>query len=140
MNASGKSLASFALVFTLLMVVFQILNIPQTCAGQLENPYQQLVPGLLTRTLFTASSGAGFRVEVRDLLVGPRQTTSPVSLPGAAVFEVRSGSGLVTLAGDSQEVQPGSSFALSEGGEFAIKNETAVPLIIRAHLFLAETP
>jgi quercetin dioxygenase-like cupin family protein len=140
MNVSRNCLASFTLVVALLMVVFQIVSIPQTRAGQLENPYQQLVPGLLTRTLFIAPSGIGFQVEVRDFLVGPRQTTSLVSLPGAAIFEVRSGSGIVSLAGDSQEVQPGSTFALSEGGEFAIKNEADVPLTIRAHLFMAETP
>jgi hypothetical protein len=72
----------------------------------------------LTRTLFIAPSGIGFRVEVRDLLVGPRQTTSLASLPGAAIFEVCSGGGIVTLAGDPQEVQLGSTFATMWSGSF----------------------
>jgi hypothetical protein len=128
------------MVFTLLIVTFQIANIPQTRAEQPENPYKQLVPGLLTRTLFTASSGTGFRVEIDDFLVGPRQTTSQVSLPGAAVFEARSGSGFVTLGGYPQKIQLGSTFALSEGEGFTIKNEADVPLTMRVHIFMTETP
>ena len=137
MKITNRSV-SFALVFTLVMSVSQILNISQTGAQQPENPYKQLAPGLLTRTLFIAPSGSGFRVEIRDFLVGPRQRTSDVSLPGPAILEVRSGSGFVTVAGYSQKVQIGSTFALPEGAAFAIDNGSDLPLTIRGDIFIAE--
>ncbi len=103
-----------------------------------QNPYDQLAPGLLTRTLYRVASGTGYRVEVRDLLVGPGQQTSEVSLPGAGVFELRSGSGVITADGKRQEVRVGSAFALSEGQAFAISNRGEAPITIRVHLFMAE--
>ncbi|MCI0557092.1 MAG: hypothetical protein MN733_01245 [Nitrososphaera sp.] len=140
MNASRNRLVSFALVFTFLIVAFQTLSISQTRAGQPGNFYEQLAPGLLTRTLFTASSGTDFSIEVRELLFGPGQRTSQVSLPGAAVFEVRSGEGIVTVSEQPQKIQPGSTFALSEGETFQIENEANTPITMRVHLFMAETP
>lgn len=106
-------------------------------ANQPSNPFLQLAPGVLTRILYQTASGAGYRVEVRDLLVGPGQHTAEASLPGAAVFEVRSGSGVVTVSGKRQEMKSGSTFALAEGQTFAIENPADVPISARVHLFLA---
>lgn len=105
---------------------------------QPDNPYAQLAPGLLARTVFGVASGAGYRVEVRDLLVGPRQISSEVTLPGAAVFEVRSGNALITGAGKPMEVQAGSAFALLEGARFAIENKADSQFTIRVHMFMAD--
>lgn len=105
---------------------------------QPENPYTQLAKGLLTRTVFKVASGAGYRVDVLDLLVGPGQRTSNVSLPGPAVFEVRSGNAVITTAGKPQEVRMGSAFALSEGARFAIENKADSAFTIRVHMFMAD--
>ena len=156
MNASNHQVGSFALVLTLLLQtacggMYQTGAdgtglLPGPPAGELkpskyqpENPYLQLAPGLLTRTLFEAASGTGYRVEVRDLLVGPGQRTSNLSLSGAAVFEVRSGSAVITTAGKPQEVRMGSAFALSEGASFMIENKADSPFTMRVHLlFVAD--
>jgi len=105
---------------------------------QPENPYTQVAKGLLTRTVYQAASGTGYRVEVRDLLVGPGQSSPEVSLPGAAVFEVRSGNAIVTSAGKPLEVRAGSAFALSEGASFAIENRADSQLSMRVHVFRAD--
>ncbi len=149
MNNDCNQMVSFALVFTLLTVVSQtscqaggvgLLPGPPDGAVKFsqyepENPYTQLAPRLLMRTVYDAESGAGYRVEVRDLLVGPRQKTSQVSLPGAAIFEIRSGSGVITAGGKPQEVRVGSTLALSEGEAFFIENKTAHPILMRVHVF-----
>lgn len=103
-----------------------------------KNPYEKLAPGIATRTLFEASSGKGYRVEVRDLLVGPGKRTEAVSLPGAAVFEVRSGSGVMTVGGQPRELSLGSTFALSEGETFSIENKSTDAIAMRVHVFHAE--
>ena len=105
---------------------------------QPKNPYTALASGIATRTLFEAASGKGYQVEVRDLLVGPERHTESVSLPGAAVFEVRSGSGVMKVGGNERELKLGSTFALSEGQAFTIENKSDSPLAMRVHLFRAE--
>ncbi len=105
---------------------------------QPQKPYAQLAPGVLTRTLFEASSGQGYRVEVRDLLVGPRKHTESASLPGTAVFDIRSGTGLIVIGGKLQDLKPGSTFTVPEGNAFTIENKSDEGIAIRAHLFMSE--
>jgi quercetin dioxygenase-like cupin family protein len=102
------------------------------------NPYVQLAQGLLTRTVFQARDGTGLIVEVHDLLVGPRQRTHRASLPGAAVFEIRSGVGAVTANGERREVHAGSTFVIPERAAFAIENAGDDQVAVRVHIFRAE--
>lgn len=105
---------------------------------QPKNPYTTLAAGIMTRTLFESSSGRGYRVEVRDLLVGPGQRAENVSLPGAAVFEIRSGNGVLTVAASARELKLGSTFALAEGQSFTVENKSDSALAMRVYLFRAE--
>jgi|SRR5579864_1269159 len=105
---------------------------------QPKEPYSQLNAGIMTRTLFEAATSNGYRVEVRDLLIGPRQRTERISLPGGAVFEIRSGSGILTANGKRQELSPGSTLSLSEGQAFSIDNSSDAPITIRVYLIMAQ--
>lgn len=106
---------------------------------QPKNPYEQLAAGIMTRTLFEASSGTGYRVVVDDLLVGPGKHSESVSLPGMAVLEVRSGNGLITIGrGKPRDLKLGSTFTLPEGESFAIDNKAEDAIAIRVHVFKAE--
>jgi len=105
---------------------------------QAKNPYAELSKGLLTRTVFETDAPGGLRIEVRDLLVGPGQTTASVSLPGAAVFEVRLGSGKIVLDGTARNLQTGATIAVSEGQSFVIENLEENPIAIRVHLIRAK--
>jgi len=105
---------------------------------QVKNPYAEVSKGLLTRTVFETDAPGDVHIEVRDLLVGPGQTAASVSLPGAAVFEVRLGSGNVVVDGKIREIQTGSTMALSEGESFVVENKGENPIAIRVHLIHAK--
>ena len=105
---------------------------------QPKTPYMEAAKGLLTRTVFETDAPGDVHIEVRDLLVGPGQTTASVSLPGAAVFEVRLGSGTAIVSGKAREIQTGATMAVSEGEWFVIENKGENPIAIRAHLIHAK--
>ncbi len=104
---------------------------------QPQNPYLQVVPGLLSRALFAADEADGMRVEVRDLLVGPNQTSASTILPGTATCEVRSGSGVLSLGEKRQQFHIGETFVIPDGQNFTIANESEIPIGIRVHLISA---
>jgi hypothetical protein len=101
---------------------------------QSKSPYVEAGKGLLTRTVFETDALGDLHVEVRDLLVGPGQTTVSVSLPGATIFEVRLGSGTVFVNGKPRQIQTGSTMGVSEGESFVIENKGENPIAIRVHL------
>lgn len=119
--------------------------LPKASAGenkfsdyQPRNPYSQLVTGLLTRTLYETSSGNGYRIEVRDLLVAPQQHSASTTLPGSALCQVLSGDGVLTAGEKNRDLKLGSTFTIPEGEAFAIQNKSDSPFVIRVDLFKAE--
>jgi mannose-6-phosphate isomerase-like protein (cupin superfamily) len=105
---------------------------------QAQNPYAEITKGLLARTVFEAAGPPGTRVEIRDLLVGPGQSTESATMPGAAVFDVRSGSGTIVHGGQTQEFKTGTTFGISEGESFVIQNKAEIPVTIRVNLLRIE--
>ncbi len=105
---------------------------------QSKGPYVEAAKGLLTRTVFETDAPGDLHVEVRDLLVGPGQTTASLSLPGAAIFEVRLGSGTVVVNDKARQIQTGATMAVSEGESFVIENKGENPIAIRVHLIHAK--
>ncbi len=104
---------------------------------QPQNPYLQLAPGLLSRTLFATDEADGMRVEVRDLLVGPNQTSASATLPGSATCEVRSGGGVLSMGDKHQQFHMGETFVIPDAQNFTIANESEIPIGIRVHLITA---
>jgi hypothetical protein len=104
------------------------------------NPFRQYAPGLMARTLYSVASGAGYRIEVWDLMVGPGRTADSVSLPGGFVSEVRYGGGILAVGGKTQEIRLGATFSISEGSAFRLENRSDLPLVLRGHLFTAHQP
>ena len=90
-----------------------------------QQPYKQLARGLLAQTVYVADASGRYHVEIWDLVIGPGQKIEPATLPGAALFEVRSGAGAVTVAGRSREVRIGATLALGEGEPFVVANRSA---------------
>src|SRR2546422_591309 len=72
----------------------QIAQVTQTI-GRMEdqpaNPYRPAFGNALARDIYSSSSGTGFRVDIRDFLVGPGRKASGIRLAGPAVVEIRSG-------------------------------------------------
>jgi hypothetical protein len=105
---------------------------------QPKNPYNQLVPGLLSRKLYETAGPRGTLLEVNDLLVGPRQHSGGATLNGTAVVEVKSGEGLVRLDGNEQKLQLGTTFTIPQGASVVFENDTESPLAMQVHLIRAE--
>lgn len=125
--------------------------LPEPKPGQVEfSPYksqnpltaegQDLQGGnvLLSRTIYQAKSGVDYRIEVRDLLVGPEKSTSVLSLPGPAVLEVRSGNAVITIGSRTSELRPGRVLELPETVNFSISSGAGQPVTMRAYIFIAE--
>lgn len=107
----------------------------QTAPHEPQNPYQQYAPGLLARTVYKAEPTERFAVEMWDLLVGPGKKSEAASLPGGAVFEVRSGTGVITVGGQRRDIKIGATFNVDEGASFQLENsETDNSLSIRVVL------
>lgn len=85
-------------------------------------PYRQFAKGLLAQTVYTADADGPFAIEVWDLIVGPGQRSESAALPGAAVLEIRSGTGKVTVAGRDRETPTGAALSIAEGERFTIVN------------------
>lgn len=102
-----------------------------------QNPYSELTPGLWTRTLFQTAVGGGYRIEIRDLAVSPGKKVTKILLPGAAIFDVRSGTGTLTSGGKRQEIRFGSTFSIDDGTDFDLENTSALVLAMRVDVFLA---
>jgi len=103
---------------------------------QPTRPYS-VVGEVLARTVFQANAPGSppvnaprdlvvnapgnYHVEVLDWAIPARKETGTTTLPGAAFFEVRSGSGTL-VAGKQQGFGPGATFSVSQAQSFEIKN------------------
>ena len=103
-----------------------------------ETPHKEIAPGLLSQTAFDADGDTAartrYQVEARNLLVGPGKSTEAATLPGGAVFEVRSGTGSVTIGENSQEITTGATFAVSKGESFRLANSSEMGLALRVYV------
>jgi mannose-6-phosphate isomerase-like protein (cupin superfamily) len=102
---------------------------------QPANPYQQLTTGLLGRKLYATSPEAGAVIEVHEFLVGPNRRTANYTLPSPAIFEIRSGNGLLKLGDKSRQIQTGMVLPLPAAQPFTIENQSEVPIGIRVEMF-----
>ena len=106
------------------------------------NPQEEIASGLLSQNAFDTGEGTDaaaappgrYGVTVRNLLVGPGKSTEAASLPGGGVFEVRSGAGTVTIGDREQEIAGGSTFSVSEGESFRLRNTSDTGLALRVYV------
>ena len=120
-----------------------VLSVPSDAAQHLssyqpKNPYGQLAPGLLGRTVYDAEGTNGVRIAVTEYLVGPKQHSSSVTLAGATVFEVMSGDGVVRFDSKEQKVQAGTTFALPKDTAIVIENNSDSPLAMQLNVVRVE--
>jgi mannose-6-phosphate isomerase-like protein (cupin superfamily) len=83
------------------------------------NPFVPSQSGVATRSVYKTDEaehpGAGLAVEVRDFLVASEWSNAEQAIRGAAVFEVRQGSGEAKVDDKTIELHPGIVFTVSEG-------------------------
>lgn len=87
-----------------------------------QNPFKQYAPGLLARTIYKAEQTGYLDVEIWELLVGPGKKSEAAKFPGAAVVEVRSGTGVVTIAEKRRDLKSGNGFSINDGEAFQLEN------------------
>ncbi|WP_407114169.1 hypothetical protein [Bradyrhizobium sp. LMG 9283] len=83
--------------------------------------YRQLVPGLLSRSIFKGDAG-GRTVEVIDLLVGARKASEELTAPGRAMLDVQAGDATLIVDGKPQQVRPGAVIPLDHDRRITIDN------------------
>lgn len=101
-------------------------------------PYAQVAPGILGRTLYSADSGQGYTVEIRELIVQPRQALSAFLLPGAAVIQNLSGIGTVSIEGGRSRSASMSILSVPGGAKLMIANKSDRPVELRTFVFVAK--
>lgn len=89
-----------------------------------QNPFKQYAPGLMARTIYKAEQTGDLEVEIWELLVGPGKKSEPAKLPGAAVAEVRSGAGVVTIGEKRRDLKSGTGFSIDDGEAFQLENNS----------------
>jgi hypothetical protein len=96
----------------------------QLAPDALENPFKQYAPGLLARTIYKAEQTDDLDIDIWELLVGPGMKSEAAKLPGAAVAEVRSGTGVATIGGKSQDLKSGAGFSIPDDEAFQVENRS----------------
>ena len=104
--------------------------------------FHQYAPGLLARINYQVDTAGAYRVAIWDLLVGPgKRMDSTATLPGGAVFEVRSGTGRIEIDGVARELKGGAAFVVHQGSRFALANGQAdAALALRVTVIGARKP
>ncbi|MEA2561588.1 MAG: hypothetical protein QOH06_3092 [Acidobacteriota bacterium] len=85
------------------------------------HPYEPSGEGVAERSEFLSSSLQGYSVEVRDFLVSPTQSEADLGIGGAALLEVRQGSGKASVGKRAIKLYPGKIFTLNEGERLIIR-------------------
>jgi hypothetical protein len=105
-------------------------------APQPAIPFQRIgTQGGSMRTLFHGAGPGNSRVEIRELIVGPRAV---VELPpsGAALLDPRSGLGSVEAGGRTEQLSSGAVIAIAPDVPLAIRNSSEAALVVK--LFIVE--
>lgn len=140
----GFSILMFVLTCIACQTAPRVENVPLLAQAPAEinpssyrpsNAFEQLVPGLLVRVVYSAENPAdNYIVDVLDFLVGPNMTSEPTSLGGDTVMEVRAGDGIAMVDGEMFEIETGTVFSLSGESMVSFENKSEMALQIRAHV------
>jgi hypothetical protein len=100
-------------------------------------PFERIgTQGGSMRTLFQGDGPGNSRVEIRELIIGPRAIVELQPLSGAALLDPRSGTGSVK-AGERTEQLSSGVVAVSARTPLAISNSGDAALVVK--LFIVET-
>lgn len=98
-----------------------------------ERPYLAAEGGASARDVFRTDSGRGYTIEVRDYLA-PLDKPVTIAFNGAAVVEVRHGSGEASIAGTVQKVAQGSVLTVGDDQNLQV-TARGEPMMLRAWIY-----
>ena len=115
---------------------------PITFAGPTPpNSFHLEEGNVLARTVFETDAPGSAHVEIRDYLFPPNAKSKLAALPGAAVLEVYSGEGTLSVgeqAGGGERLLPAGVKSIAVGQNLAINNQGATPFVVRVYVFEAK--
>jgi hypothetical protein len=100
-------------------------------------PYTQISANLLERQIFQTDGPQGLTVKILDLYIPATKTADNISLPGAAVLEVKYGEGRLVLAGNPLNLSQGTTTSVAQGASFSFQNAGELPLVVQARVIVA---
>jgi hypothetical protein len=102
------------------------------------NVFQEIVRGLLGRTVFKTEAGKAV-VEITDLLVGPGKASEAITLKGGALLDVQGGESTLLVDGKARRVRAGDVVSLAKNQSIAIDNSRAQRSLV-ARLIVISRP
>lgn len=100
-------------------------------------PFERIgTQGGSMRTLFQGAGPGNSRVEIRELIIGPRAVVELQPPSGVALLDPRSGVGSVEAGGRAEQLSSGAVVAIASGVPLAIRNNGDAALVVK--LFIVE--
>jgi len=96
---------------------------------------------VLARTVFETDAPSNSHVQVRDYMFPPNAKSKLAALPGAAVLDVYSGEGTLSVGEDGaagEHLAPAAVKSLPAGQSLVIDNRGALPFVVRVYVFEAK--
>jgi quercetin dioxygenase-like cupin family protein len=104
----------------------------------LPPPPPDTAPNVLARTFYSSDEDAQYVVEARELAIPPGKAAQNLTMPGAAIFQVREGAAMVRVGDSTQSLGPGSALAVAQGASVTVENKSEEPLLFRVHVVRAK--
>jgi quercetin dioxygenase-like cupin family protein len=101
-------------------------------------PFKEIAPNVLARTFYSSDEDAQYVVEARELAIPPGKAAQNLTMPGAAIFQVREGAAMVRVGDSTQSLGPGSALAVAQGASVTVENKSEEPLLFRVHVVRAK--
>lgn len=96
---------------------------------------------VLTRTVFETNAPSNSHVQIRDYMFPPHAKSKLAALPGAAILDVYSGEGTLSVGSESAEgvhLVPATVKSLPAGQSVVMNNQGALPFVVRVYIFEAK--
>ena len=96
---------------------------------------------VLSRTVFEADAPSNSHVQIRDYMFPPNVKSKLAALPGAAVLDVYSGEGTVSVGAEGaagEHLVPAAVKSIPAGQSLIIDNQGARPFVVRVYVFEAK--
>jgi hypothetical protein len=96
---------------------------------------------VLARTVFETDAPSNSHVEIRDYMFPPNAKSKLAALPGAAVLDVYSGEGTLSVGEQDsagEHLAAAAVKSLPAGQSLIIDNKGALPFVVRVYVFEAK--
>jgi hypothetical protein len=96
---------------------------------------------VLARTVFETDAPSNSHVQIRDYMFPPNAKSKLAALPGAAVLDVYSGEGTLSVGEQDsagEHLAAAAVKSLPAGQSLTIDNKGAVPFVVRVYVFEAK--